>query len=737
MQPSFRCMPNLARRRSPPAPAAASPPPPLPPCPPPLPPCPPPLHQQPLPAALLPPKKRPFPIVLIPREVASPSPSPPHPPAAAAADDLALPTRRSPHPGLPQRHDAGPSKRLTPAPAAAAVEVPSTASPPAASEKPYAPPPPAADEKSAHPPASDAAARPEPAWKVGKIVRRRRSVRKTVPKGTTAASSAAGASQTPERRAPGQSSSYRNAAADESRSKEKIAREPVVQNPAAACHAVPAPGKPAAACDAVPAPEMVEEGALAKEPAADCDAMEVEKLENKAMEMEDTGMSESERRRRMATEVFVSGLSRAAKEEDVRAALAKAGEITDVHMIMDGDTKRNKGYCFVRYSEPAQAKKAIAEFGNVKAMQERQMLTEVYLSTVFSNICGKHCQVAAVDGNHTIFLGNLDKKWKEQAIMELLCKIGVENIDDFTLMADYNNPGLNRGFAFLVLNTNRDAQIAFKMLSKKDAFGKGQNVTVAWAKSTYRDENEIQKVKSIFVEGIPNTWDQEKMMEIFRKYGKIERVVLSRDMLEFTRRDFGFIHYATHEAAMLCVESFDNEELTSGGSKIKVSLAKPGRKGKKNSKEDHTKTKVSRAPYPNQAYPHKCSRDKRPFSALGCDSSCRKVCNSRPRHESSTYVPSTRLSQLPSHHHMLYWSSAYVPATASYGAPPHVTAGYYPPYHYGNRRGQLGSYYGHIEPSSSGQWRMLVLAKQGIHMEADIKVKDGYLATQILERTSF
>lgn len=65
--------------------------------------------------------------------------------------------------------------------------------------------------------------------------------------------------------------------------------------------------------------------------------------------------------------------------------------------------------------------------------------------------------------------------------MKLLQKIRVQNIDVVTLMADFNNPGCNRGFAFLELETFRDAQIAYKKLSRKDVFGKGINIRVAWA----------------------------------------------------------------------------------------------------------------------------------------------------------------------------------------------------------------------------------------------------------------
>ncbi|RLN34735.1 uncharacterized protein C2845_PM03G21570 [Panicum miliaceum] len=301
----------------------------------------------------------------------------------------------------------------------------------------------------------------------------------------------------------------------------------------------------------------------------DCgDAPEVEKLASRGEERDEVGMSERQRRR--MTEVFVGGLNRDAKEEDVRVALAEAREITEVRMIMDAMTKKNKGYCFVRYLEAAQARKAITEFCNVK-------------------ICGKHCRVADLERNDKIFLGNIDKKWKKEDIMKLLQKIGVENIDVVTLMDDCNNPGYNRGFAFLELETSRDAQIAYKKLSRKDVFGKGLNIRVAWAEALDDpDEKQMQKVKSVFVEGVPNSWDQAKMKQIFKKYGKIELVVLSRDMRSTKRNDFAFINYTTHEAAVLCLQSFDGEQLTENGSKVnmKVALAKSAQKSKKNI-EDH------------------------------------------------------------------------------------------------------------------------------------------------------
>lgn len=79
----------------------------------------------------------------------------------------------------------------------------------------------------------------------------------------------------------------------------------------------------------------------------------------------------SGRKKRMR-EVFVGGLDVNATEEDVRLALADAGEITEVRMVMDAESpatktkKKNRGYCFVQYREAEQARKAIADLGGVK-----------------------------------------------------------------------------------------------------------------------------------------------------------------------------------------------------------------------------------------------------------------------------------------------------------------------------------------------------------------------------------
>ncbi|KAL6880109.1 hypothetical protein ACP4OV_011674 [Aristida adscensionis] len=236
--------------------------------------------------------------------------------------------------------------------------------------------------------------------------------------------------------------------------------------------------------------------------------------------------------------------------------------------------------------------------------------------------------------------------------MKLLQKIGVENIDTVTLMSDCNNPGYNLGYAFLELETNRDALMAYRKLSRKGIFGRSLNITVAWAE-TLSDPDPVeavmQEVKSIFVEGIPTSWDQAKITEVFKKYGKFQRVVLSCDIRSSRRNDFAFVHYTTHEAAALCLESFDREQFTENGSKvnINVSQAKPVRKGKQN-KEDKKISSHEKAPDASHDYCHIYSGKKRPFSTVGDDPSYPVRRNSCAPHESSSYPTATlRSGALP------------------------------------------------------------------------------------------
>ena len=61
----------------------------------------------------------------------------------------------------------------------------------------------------------------------------------------------------------------------------------------------------------------------------------------------------------MGTRIYVGNLSFDTTADTVRELFAEQGEVTDVHMVMDRDTGRPRGFAFVTMSSAADAQKAI------------------------------------------------------------------------------------------------------------------------------------------------------------------------------------------------------------------------------------------------------------------------------------------------------------------------------------------------------------------------------------------
>ena len=57
--------------------------------------------------------------------------------------------------------------------------------------------------------------------------------------------------------------------------------------------------------------------------------------------------------------LFVGGVSYDASEDDLREAFAAHGKLNDVHMAMDKETKKPRGFAFVTFADKKEAKAAI------------------------------------------------------------------------------------------------------------------------------------------------------------------------------------------------------------------------------------------------------------------------------------------------------------------------------------------------------------------------------------------
>ena len=61
----------------------------------------------------------------------------------------------------------------------------------------------------------------------------------------------------------------------------------------------------------------------------------------------------------MGKRIYCGNLSFQATQEDVRGLFTPHGEVTDVHLVMDRETGKGRGFAFVEMANEAQAKAAI------------------------------------------------------------------------------------------------------------------------------------------------------------------------------------------------------------------------------------------------------------------------------------------------------------------------------------------------------------------------------------------
>ncbi|CAJ2635722.1 unnamed protein product [Trifolium pratense] len=304
----------------------------------------------------------------------------------------------------------------------------------------------------------------------------------------------------------------------------------------------------------------LEEEDLEEDPEEDLEEppKETETLDEEHMEFEAVA---KERKIMKEHEIFVGGLDREATEEDLRKVFQRIGEIVEVRLHKNSSTNKNKVYAFVKFASKAHANKALSEMKNPV-------------------IHGKRCGTAPSEDNDTLFLGNICNTWTKEDIKQKLKDYGVEGVESITLVPDVQHEGLNRGFAFLEFSCHADAMLAYKRLQKPDViFGHAERTAkVAFAEPIHEPDSEIMaQVKSVFINGLPLDWDEDHVRELLKSYGEIVRIVLSRNMATAKRKDYGFVDFSTHEAALACVDGVNKSELGDGKSEIKVSarLSKP------------------------------------------------------------------------------------------------------------------------------------------------------------------
>lgn len=223
-----------------------------------------------------------------------------------------------------------------------------------------------------------------------------------------------------------------------------------------------------------------------------------------------------------------------------------AGHVLSIRVCRDMITRRSLGYAYVNFQQPTDAERAIdtMNFDTIKGRPIRIMWSQRDPSLRKSGI-----------GN--IFIKNLDKSIDNKALYDTFSAFG--NILSCKIAMDEHG---SKGYGFVHFETEEAALNAIEKVNGMLLNGKKVFVGKFM---TRRERMEIlgdkaKKFTNVYIKNFTDNIDEEKMRDMFTKYGNIVSCKVMTDP-EGKMKGFGFVSFEDHEAAQKAVEELNGKDI--------------------------------------------------------------------------------------------------------------------------------------------------------------------------------
>lgn len=234
-----------------------------------------------------------------------------------------------------------------------------------------------------------------------------------------------------------------------------------------------------------------------------------------------------------------------------------AGPVLSIRVCRDMITRRSLGYAYVNFQQPADAERALdtMNFDPIKSKPIRIMWSQRDPSLRKSGV-----------GN--VFIKNLDKTIDNKAMYDTFSAFG--NILSCRVATD--EEASSKGYGFVHFETEEAAN---KAISKVNGMLLN-NKKVYVGKFIPRKEREkmlgdkARCFTNVYIKNFGDELDDEKLMVIFEKFGKITSAKVMTDE-NGKNRGFGFVSFEDPESAERAVEELNGKEM--GGRVLYVGRA--------------------------------------------------------------------------------------------------------------------------------------------------------------------
>lgn len=175
-------------------------------------------------------------------------------------------------------------------------------------------------------------------------------------------------------------------------------------------------------------------------------------------------------------------------------------------VIISKVTGQHKGFGYASFARHEQAEKAIATLNNQELMGKR-------VRVMWKNANKQSGEVSGAN----LFLKNLAEAVTEQDLQDLFAPFGKVVSVKVERYAD----GKSRGMAYVQLETKEKAEAAIQALDQSELKGKAITVCHHVRQFARNSSPGQEKFTNLFVRGVPQGTDNDKLKELFSKYGEI------------------------------------------------------------------------------------------------------------------------------------------------------------------------------------------------------------------------
>uniref|UniRef100_A0A3Q4H7R2 Polyadenylate-binding protein n=1 Tax=Neolamprologus brichardi TaxID=32507 RepID=A0A3Q4H7R2_NEOBR len=243
--------------------------------------------------------------------------------------------------------------------------------------------------------------------------------------------------------------------------------------------------------------------------------------------------------------LYVGDLHQDVTEAMLYEKFSPAGAILSIRVCRDMITRRSLGYAYVNFQQPADAERALdtMNFDVIKGQPVRIMWSQRDPSLRKSGV-----------GN--IFIKNLDKSIDNKALYDTFSAFG--NILSCKVVCDENG---SKGYGFVHFETQEAAERAIEKMN--GMLLNDRKVFVGRFKSRKEREAELgaraKEFTNVYIKNFGDEMDDEKLRELFSKYGKLAIRVMTDE--NGKSRGFGFVSFERHEDAQKAVDEMNGKEM--------------------------------------------------------------------------------------------------------------------------------------------------------------------------------